>query len=602
MIARLVRQDPALESLPVALVLAVAIGFFLRMLVSAAAEGSGDVLSQIGESWVGLNFLSVWYVGLMLLLSGNVSTRCSQLSLTLPLPARRLWHARMIALFTICALPWVIITLIVGFRSEALTAGGAPFDTGVLVLGAQAIGAYLLMIAVTQSPHPDRDRLAHTAGYWTFLIAVAAGIAVLLGFTAGSPWATAAIWLVAVLLALRIRRRIPAAFRTVPTEVGKRRSFTRTTSKPRSGKAATPPIGVDAPFVRPRRWLLQATLARCFLGHPLSMLLLLVTCGYAFMMVKAYFDGDEVWFQGVAIVAWIHVVIYQAVIRLARVDAWPVARRAHVAAIAVPILCSLAAGAAIGFVVESVAGPEQFSQIALRQGRLEYPSEYMQVAWDGDVPPVTAPWGEQYAPRPLAIAPGVKVAVYDPYGFTEDHSPAFIAFQVERAVRAIHGGKYASGSAAHADSLELGMPKMIGMRSIPLHPDAPAPGRARMFALATFLTAMFSGLFTSMGLGQFSNTLRPGLYKRTMTAIAGLAMLGILGSIALNNLGYVDFDAVTALPLILLRKLGEWLPVSGVVLWAVAGLGVGAAYAIIQRRFQRLEAPLGLTRSFMREH
>ncbi len=78
MIWSLMRQDPALRSLPFTAMLAVAIGIFLRAVIGDSYHSAGSLVDEVNFGWLRFAYAFLWLKLVLLGLIGDAPSRCSR--------------------------------------------------------------------------------------------------------------------------------------------------------------------------------------------------------------------------------------------------------------------------------------------------------------------------------------------------------------------------------------------------------------------------------------------------------------------------------------------------------------------------------------------
>ena len=190
----LLKQDPAVQTLRASLMLGFFGALLLRRIMGDFVAGPPDVLeAELKAGWLLFVYAMGWSTALLFVISGNVSTRCSQLSLSLPIPARRLWSVRLVALLTAGLVPILVITLITALQLNT-TAFRLSLQTDLLTFGLHAAAGLALTILILQSPQPGLQTIGRGAPHIIFLVIVSVGMLFVALATAAWP-ITAALFI-----------------------------------------------------------------------------------------------------------------------------------------------------------------------------------------------------------------------------------------------------------------------------------------------------------------------------------------------------------------------------------------------------------------------
>ena len=67
------------------------------------------------------------------------------------------------------------------------------------------------------------------------------------------------------------------------------------------------------------------------------------------------------------------------------------------------------------------------------------PYANLEIAWDGEVPELTSPWGEHHPASSSPLFRGSKATLYSPFNSPDEGSAAFEAHLTSRAIESVHG-------------------------------------------------------------------------------------------------------------------------------------------------------------------
>jgi hypothetical protein len=215
---------------------------------------------------------------------------------------------------------------------------------------------------------------------------------------------------------------------------------------------------------------------------------------------------------------------------------------------------------------------------------------------------VTAPWGESATLRFEPLLPGLPLAFANPYDITPESSIDFVAWQLSRAVRDAYGAEVAPEEIRER-YLSVLQGRVIGpffdQRFGEDHPeidhvDRPgAVGWSLGLLVLVWLVAGWWGTGAGVPPADRIRWERSRRWVRTLQITGGLVVLGLVfGPSAWHRrLPGVEDSLAAAL----VRAVGgsEWvIPVAALVLAA-------AGYAWLARRFERMEVPPALQRTWI---
>jgi len=239
---------------------------------------------------------------------------------------------------------------------------------------------------------------------------------------------------------------------------------------------------------------------------------------------------------------------------------------------------------------------------------VEVPREFWEIAWDGEPPEVTSPWGESYRPVGRSIYPGSRAVVYLPFETISEHSSRFLALQANRAVGAVHGEKPYTDLQI-AEDPDNPLVETIERRGetgsgIPLEASIgkEMPQRARSWLWGTLCLIWFCNLVALPWMLQF----RPTRYRKLFAGFF-YGLIGcwgvLLGLYILGPLfGIIQDLAPLNVPLVLLRYAAQRSPLDAAGLWALVGVSSAFFYCSLYLAFRGIEAPLGKVRPVWKEY
>ena len=605
---RLYRQDPAVQTLRPSLILAFFATLMLRQVLGGLMTGPVEPTEGFDNGWLIFVGIMLWATLLLFVISGNVSTHCGRLGLTLPLSARHLWLTRLAALMSAALLPLALITLGVSVRIDPATHQWAlhlPF----VASGLHAASALVLTITILQSPAPALQRVGKGVPHIIYLAVVSVGMLLVTLVTASWPATGILFFAVAAVLALRVYRSLPFAFSIAPRQTEEDWSEELEKLQPleppiaRTGGAesgrALEGVFQSPPYPR----LLHLTIWRRLHNNILSWggVLLLLLIGERFFV--SVFVAKDTLTYAVPLAAWIYLMFFNALKRAHSVESWPISRRLLFAHCCVPPLLALAIGLGIG-ATELATGNLKHNHVAYHDHNIVIPPEFGEISWDGRIEPVIAPWGEQYTPRRLPVLPGVKAKVYNPFEHGPQSSPEFIALQIERAAAAIHEQRSYDPNEFDPAILDDSYEAAIGRGAFTVARSAGRPSPLRVRTTATgFLVLGLLGLpilftaFEQLRLGPRRKIFQ-GITLVAIVLFAGTYIVGALGELS----GLTSHWAINAFLAVLFRDLALELPISTALMWILAGVVYIGWYFFAQWRFAHADILPRRCDPFTKEH
>jgi hypothetical protein len=540
--------------------------------------------------WYAAIFL--WMVLSIYLLNAGFSSRCSsRIDTVLPLPARRLWLVHMSAI----VLPGVAIpALITGaFAMATRLQGLRPLvEPGVVSLALHVTVGMILALAILQSPRPSLHDLPFRRGYLALMILTVVGFLGLVLLLGALPrvYALAPLGL-ALILGLRVYLLLPKAFALVPLA---------------PEPAARPKVPGAVREGRPRpvgglgsRWLLFSTIWRSPFGSwtwlyfPLFALYGVMLS--LFVSMKSWHEQafTLILFTSVILCCW-HLV---SMSKLHVLDPLPISRRWMFAVLVAPALLTVMLGYGGGLVGADL--------LAARRPQVDFttvnghecvvvPGEFWEVAWDGELPEVRAPWGESARPCcGLPLFRGSRTLIYKSYHTPLDRSREFVALQIGRAIEAVYGEQIPSEEIRdrYLETDQDGNVR-LGDRGFALLEDYPGL-RTRHTKSAHAVVTLLVGLpwlvFVAITYrAGRRGTARP-VVSFTLAALFVLAMAAGIGALMADAAGLLNLTVLSRLLGILVRKASEAVPAGPLTIWGISALLLLGGYLAAQAQFQRLE-------------
>lgn len=614
MIAALIRQDPAMRTLRGSLLLALAGGLFLGALVSSMPGWFERGFQGVDKGWLVFGFSQIWLILLLFMIVSHITVRCARLSLVLPLTARVLWPARIISITMAGLLPLAV--LIVTVSVSPLIFQGRPGPTAeVLRLGCLTGLGLILAVMLYQTPSTGLYSIRAGRMYILYAVIVSCGIPALILLNPGSLLLGLVMLAGCILLGLRIYRSLPQVLALAPREasragepdrpaavrihelradVSEERAPTERTAAGRADAVCAPPRteGFSA--------LLHSTVFRVLVNHPLTWIILPVAAFYGYSLVRAYYLGRDLQPHFLISLIWLVALLFQGIIRMYKLDHLPISRRPLLAYSVLPVALVTLAGVGAGQ-LHFMLKQSQFKMIryycegvGCNRFTVRVPDDCWEIAWDGIVPPVTSPWGESHVPEAHHLYKGSSIALYNPYEVGEASSDDFVELQINKAIEDIHGVPAPTRRATHpsGDDANLRESPKRGEPAVVWPENRGSDMRNRTMAARVLLFGLITAGIISLGLQQFRATTPEHVYPWLLQGIAAPILLLLGGLYVADQLGFANFRAFAAFPEILIRKLGESLPLSTPAMWALALAVLAAGYLLIQYRFNKIEAPI----------
>ncbi len=560
---RVLRQDPAWGSLIFGLPISI---FYAMVVRSALLDGEGRGLF--------IFFVMIYFlVSSWVTIASNISNRCSRLNLTLPLSTRRLWLLRIVSLLSVGVLTFAgfAITLLWNLDPPA---GNLSYGIMADVLFKTA-AVQLLIPFLLQTPRLELFKISGDSWYIAYTTLVVFALALIVAMVPVGAELLILTVPLALILALRIILRLPASLSVSPRE-------------PEEGVAATAtvsplpePVSEEIPSSMNLHW----TAFRILFNHWIGWMGFMSMALFAMTWVLSYYDSRSLTMQNAVIGLWLWALLSNGIARLYKMDAWPVSRRMLLVWTLLPGLLAASIGGGFTAILLSF-DKERSTMVEYVQHELKVPAEFRELAWNGEVPLQTAPWGESHHPWPHRLLPGLDAAVYNPYEVSETQSLDFRAWQTDRAVERVHGEAALRPDRANLDeefraALERGSFTVAGSAG------RGSALRSRTLALAVAFGLVLLTLVLSLGMSIYRgySAQKVWLVPGFVGALGGLIVLVLIA----DQLGWLSATAIDSLPSILFRRAAESLAAPTWLYWLFTGLVALAGYLIVERQFLRIE-------------
>jgi hypothetical protein len=592
MITALLRQDRIWERLPKWLLVTltsvlVVCGIRAMSYLQAVRAGEGADAHALP-----LIVLAVWVpLGLFLAYAGTLP-RAAQLSLALPLTARRLWLTHLAALLLACALVLLlagaVIALIDLGLNRWLDYGEIGPPPGLLAMLPQMFGGTALASVVLLTWRPSLHRLTLRHEYAILAAATLLGVLALLLLIVGrsAAWSLLPLGIAGAVI-VTVSCTLPASLRLAPAAGLPIPDAAALAHAAQPGRATGRPVW----------WLVT----RIFYGDMKLLLLLPLFAIYGMVLsslVSALTGDSDAGLLNLPLSWYLLLsVVPSFVRRLPQLDPLPVARRLVFTLMMLPAAGLLAAG----YLGATVAA----GMIHLDRDRILFedhdshhavlvPLEFFEIAWDGRPAELTAPWGESHPARTIPISPLLRPVLYKPYTAPDGSTRRYVAWQLSRAVAAVYG-EHLAPEEIEARYLVTDSAGGVTLRHgrLPLQGEHPGwrPVGADSTVPLVLVLMLAPGLLV---LALILSLHRAGISERRRKLIMIAALVVIMG-LQISQIGLAMADlwdpaAATAFVAILARRLAGILPTGSFGLWLGAALLLAGPYWLAASRFRRLEA------------
>jgi len=544
-----------------------------------------------------------WFLLSIALLAAGANQRCSGLlDLALPLAPRRLWIGHMAAVvLPVIAVPAVALCVVAAGNGLG---GIRPLvQPGLLSFALHLTAAFVLALALLQSPNPTLFRIRYTRGYVLLTILSIGGVlGLVLSLSTVSPIFALAPLGAGLLLFVRIYFLLPASFSLVPLELD--RGDAAASGSAAAGvhddahdraQGGVPPAG------RGSFRLLHSTIWRSAIGN--WTWLFPIAFGFHGFVLSMSFTVDEgrgsafvyLFFTWSILACWLLV----ANRRLFVLDALPISRHRIFAVFVGTALFCVAAGYGLGVGLGVATGdfpPRVEVGLSDCCCIIQIPHEYREISWDGAIPPSIAPWGEEVRPEGISLFKGGRACSYSPFALAPDSSADFVAWQLGRALERIHGETIAFET-IRKRCLDVGPEGRTilnegGLSLLANGGRFDSTAGTRTIPVVLLVIGLWWMLFAALTYRAMSGGRCGTVWLiGAMGGFVAVLVVGV-GGLAAEGLGLVDLVAFSDFFSVLVRTLHEALPGGAVTVWAGTLLLLAGGYLLAGREFASVEAPV----------
>ncbi len=584
----LLRQDAVRRSLRWSMPIALATGLMVRIGAGPGLhDWTGLPVYALGEYAISI-FVYLWLAVFFAVVIAHFNSRCSSLSLGLPIASRSLWYVRIIAVCGACVIPIAILVLATG---STYTESGAGLSFPLLAVGARVAAGFILAIVLFQLPAPGLYRIAGRKSYVVYVITVLAAV---FTYSIVTPWSwifTAAPVILAVLIGVAAGHRLPPGF-SIEAAV-RAPGSTGIDAGDAAGIDDAFPVTVDRRGGIRRTWRLLRIIWRENLNTWPVWIMTALIFVTAWGLTGSYYLVYHALYEYVWFLMWCWIFICQSVKRLSRIDYLPVKRSAVFYGVIAFMMIPVGLGILTGYLVYNRFKEAPMEQVSYRDHKVRVPFEVWEIARDGEVPEVSSPWGETYTPYGARLfKAGPDFVVYNPFEPCKESSPEFVAMQMDRAVVRVHGAaagpqkmSNVAGTAAFAESLESGECDVTA--SVRKHSGL----RIRTNAvIVTFWILVFT-LVNSIWWKRYRSEADPARTRWFAILFFGIPIAFLLLVPILSSRGIVNDWAIMAFQMVVLRTIAEAIPLSTAMMWGATVLVAIMSIVFLGRQYSRAEAP-----------
>jgi len=467
----------------------------------------------------------------------------------------------------------------------------------------ELLAGVLLAVVLLQAPAPSLARVPVTPRSVVWTLVVLAGVALLLvALHPAGPAAALVPLLLAVVVGGWARARLPLGFTVVPFAAARARA------------AASPGVGTPA-LARPaesargpnRRAVALGILGGVSAG-PLDWMSFPLVGLFAFVVGGGLsLVADDLSPLRFAYIPLATFIMFSSIgprlRRLHHLDPLPVARRVLFAVLIVPYFAVFFAGYGLGALASArSSGNSDLVGLVSVEGsaRVVVPQRFVRIAWNGQVPPAVAPWGESHTPaRSTPLWKGGRALVYSPYSTPEGSSKEFVAWQLSRALEAVYGVRVPATEIAerHLSVGERGVVAAdpAGFSPRRAYPGLRPAGTGPLFAAMTLLVCLPWLIAVAALLSLYRSGVTDRGRQVMVWSVTGAAVATLLLFAAAVVADWVQPWIVQWAVELPVRHLGESVP-GTLATWVVCAVLLAVGYRIAGARFARMEVPSHPTR------
>ena len=605
---RLLRQNPAVRSLPRWLIIsAVTAVTILNFITFLAIKYGAEKTSFNPNVFVFL----VWLIITLYLVFGEVGTRCSPFDMALPVSARRLWLSH------VCAV--VLAGVAILTVTAALTAGGVWLlwklmgkwliqVKGIPDLAALLSSGLILAVAIVQTPNPPVQKKSRTWQSGVFVLLVMSAVfTLIISLLRYHPVVALGPLAAAMVIGYLRLRTVPTAFTLVPLEAesGGERAERPVPLSSDEWAAATARRSSGALRFR---WFVGLTAQRCSrvgLRKKLSPWLtapFLVLFGALLSALGGDAVPENMRYFYVSLAVYIVMAFTSIPLdRLGMVDALPIPRRFLFVVMILPSFATLAVGYGVGQVAVLLVekyrdhAPELIEFLEDKNDNCYYvhiPTKYCKIAWAGDVPAATSPWGETAEVWRSPLFKGSPVELYLPCGVEPGSSLDFVALQISRATEAVYGERIDPADITERYLAVRGdgrvVPKGEGLTIQADYPHLRRRAGGPVFPVIMTMVVLLWMLLLYL----YLLSLRAGVSKGKKLLVhwlaVGAAMAVWVGQFILAITNVMEPDIAAGFYDILVRNAAQ-TPLGAPAVWIACALLSWGAFRVAAGGFERVE-------------
>jgi hypothetical protein len=585
---KLLRQDAVRRSLRWSAPIALVLGLVVRTAGGDALDGWRQLPFYAQHNEFIYLFVQVWLAVLFAVIIAHFNSRCSSLSLGLPIGPRTLWFSRVVSIAGAGLIP---VAVVVAATASADPTRSFGLDVPLLPLGARTAAGFVLAVVLFQLPSPGVHRIAGKKSYVLYVGLVSVAVLAYTITTPG-PWIwTAAPVVAAAAIGWVVGSRLPSVFNLAGAEWAPSES-----EKPAAAVKSAGGQLLMAGRSRSRLWhrwrLLRIVWQENLNTWPIPLMTLFIYLT-VWLLTSLYYKVYHNPHEYITLMLWCWLFVCQSVKRLKRLDCLPIKR--SVAFYSVIAFMAIPAGLGLltGYLVDYRLVESPMTAVCYCDHTVRVPYDAWEVAWSGEAPEVSSPRGETYTPHAARLVKRwFDVAVYNPFEPGKKSSPEFIAFQIDRAVARVHSPREVSpavsdvaGDSSFVNALKEG--KYTVAASLRKDSDL----RIRTNAVIIMLWFVVFVVVNTIWWKRYQP--EADIVRTRWFAILffGIPYTLLFGIAVLTAKGILNDWAILAFQMIALRALAEAIPLSTGMLWALTVVVAVTSIIVLGKRYDKAEAP-----------
>jgi hypothetical protein len=582
----LFRQDPARAALVRAVLTSLAVGFLFRMVPEIsdrlATLDAANLPGGFAPMYLVLSGLIVTFV-----LSGNSWTRSSRLTLGLPINARAAWSVRMASLIAIALLSTAAIAIATGLTAD-ISQGTLAFNSVILLAAVRAAVACVLILFLYQLPLSGQASIPITAAYVVYMAFIGVLVLVFSSAALTSLVGTLFLLVITITVGAWLAVRVPPTFSVGPTVEESQSPVWVTPEEAEPTETA----GWDRRKGDSTGKALHWVLFRGLKTNVLIWFLLAIICASVAVATTEFLQGTNAFMPLFFIIIYHLPLLQGALESTTPYDALPISRRVLWAHTVGPIAAMALLGLVIALAV-FLMNPTPFTQIKFSKCCVQVPWDYWEIGRVGQIPTVTAPWGESLTPQGHPLWRGADIVLYDPYESGPESSTRFVEYQMRRATHAVYGDPlpkaFSNPDYRPPSNITGGVER--GAFTLDVTRGRISSDRNRTAAVAlTVLVLLIAGMMLP-ALLQYGPWVRRRIFKRASIGFIILLVVVVVAVSAARLFGYTQVWYVGVLLSVGLRALSHALPLPTTILWFFCVTFWAGAYLLLERVFYTIELP-----------